>query len=359
MLYHLLYPLKAHISFFNIFRYITTRSGGAFLTALVLTLIFIPYLMKKGLIRERISSRVPKTHEEKQGTPTSGGIAFLLSAIVATLLWAKLTVWFVYVAIFVTIYMAGMGLYDDISKLKGKEKEGLSIKTKLIFQFVLSLIVVLSLYKLYPSNIVTITQFLSFKNININFGIFYILFVMFVFVGTTNSVNLTDGLDGLAASTYIPVIGVFILLAYFEGHKVLAGYLHLLKINEIGELAIFGSSIAGAVLGFLWYNAYPAEIFMGDTGSQGLGGALAIMSILTKQELLLPIAGFVFLSETLSVIIQIYVYRKSGGKRRFFKRAPIHHHFELLGWKEPKIVARMWIISLLASMVALTLIKIR
>ncbi len=359
MFYHLLYPLKNHFSFFNIFRYITTRSGGAFLTALILTLIATPYFIKRGVIRERISDRVPENHEKKSGTPTSGGVVFILSAIISTLLWAKLTVPFVYLAIFVTLYMAIMGLYDDIVKLKGKEKEGLSIKSKLIFQFILSLIVVLSLYKLYPESIVTKTQFLSFKNINIDFGIFYILFVMFVFVGTTNSVNLTDGLDGLAASTYIPVIGVFILLAYFEGHKVLAEYLHLLKINEIGELAIFGSSIGGAVLGFLWYNAYPAEIFMGDTGSQGLGGALAIMSILTKQELLLPIAGFVFLWETVSVIIQIYVYRKTGGKKRFFKKAPIHHHFEMLGWKEPKIVARMWIISLLSSILALTLIKIR
>jgi len=359
MLYYILYPLKSHISFFNIFRYITTRSGGAFITALLLTLIFTPYLIKHPLMKERISDRVPKSHQQKSGTSTSGGIVLLTSSIIATLLWAKLNVMYVYVAIFVTLYMALMGLYDDIVKLKGKEKKGLSIRTKLIFQFVLSGIVVLSLYKMYPSNIVTKTQFLSFKNINLDFGIFYILFVMFVFVGTTNSVNLTDGLDGLAASTLIPVIGVFILLAYFEGHKVLAAYLHLMKINEIGELAIFGSSIAGAILGFLWYNAYPAEIFMGDTGSQGLGGALAIMSILTKQELLLPIAGFVFFVEALSVIIQVYVFRRSGGTRRFFKRAPIHHHFEHLGWKEPKIVTRMCILSLLSSIMALTLIKIR
>ncbi len=359
MFYHLLYPLKTHISFFNIFRYITTRSGGAFVTALLLSLIFIRHLMKHPFIKERISDRVPESHSQKSGTPTSGGIGFLTAAIIATLLWARLNVMYIYVAIFVTIYMAAMGFYDDVVKLRGKEKEGLSIKTKLIFQFVLSGIVVLSLYKLYPEQIVTTTQFLSFKNINLDFGVFYILFVMFVFVGTTNSVNLTDGLDGLAASTYLPVIGVFILLAYFEGHRVLAEYLHLMKINEIGELAIFGSAIAGATLGFLWYNAYPAEIFMGDTGSQGLGGALAIMSILTKQELLLPIAGFVFLAETLSVIIQIYVYRRSNGQKRFFKKAPLHHHFELIGWNEPKIVTRMWIVSLLASMVALTLIKIR
>ncbi len=359
MFYHLLYPLKSHVSFFNIFRYITTRCGGAFVTSLLLSLIFISYLMKRSPIRERISDRVPKSHEGKSGTPTSGGIGFLTAAIIATLLWAKLNVIYVYIAIFVTIYMGAMGLYDDIVKLKGKEKKGLSIKTKLIFQFILSGMVVLTLYRIYPQNIVTKTQFLFLKNINIDFGVFYILFVMFVFVGTTNSVNLTDGLDGLAASTYLPVIGVFTLLAYFEGHRVLAEYLHLLKINEIGELAIFGSSIAGATLGFLWFNAYPAEIFMGDTGSQGLGGALAIMSILTKQELLLPIAGFVFVAETVSVIIQIYVYRKSKGTKRFFKKAPLHHHFELLGWKEPKIVARMWIISLLTSLVALTLIKIR
>lgn len=359
MFYYLLYPLKSHFSFFNVFRYITTRSGGAFVTALFLTLIFIPYLIKHPPIRERISDRVPKSHEQKSGTPTSGGIAFLLSAIISTLLWAKLNVTYVYVALFVTIYMALMGLYDDVAKLKGDEKKGLSIKTKLIFQFILSGIVIILLYKIYPQDIVTKTQFLSFKNINLDFGIFYIIFVMFVFVGTTNSVNLTDGLDGLAASVYIPVIGVFILLAYFEGHKFIAEYLHLMKINQIGELAIFGSSIAGGVLGFLWYNTYPAEIFMGDTGSQGLGGALAIMSILTKQELLLPIAGFVFFIETVSVIIQIYVFRKTNGRRRFFKRAPLHHHFEHLGWKEPKIVARMWIISLLSSILALSLIKIR
>lgn len=359
MFYYLLYPLKSYISFFNVFRYITTRSGGAFITALLFTLLVIPYLRKHPFIKERISERVPKSHEEKSGTPTAGGIVLLSSAIISTLLWAKLNVIYIYVAIFVTTYMGIMGFYDDIMKVKGKKKEGLSIKTKLIFQFILSAIVVFSLYKLYPEDIVTKTQFLFFKNINLDFGLFYILFVMLVFVGTTNSVNLTDGLDGLAISVYIPVISVFVLLAYFEGHKVLAEYLYLLKIKEIGELSIFGSAIIGASLGFLWYNAYPAEIFMGDTGSQGLGGALAIMSILTKQELLLPIAGFVLFIESLSVIVQIYVYRKSHGTKRFFKKAPLHHHFELIGWQEPKIVTRMWIISLLASMFALTLIKIR
>ncbi len=360
MIYYILYPLKANISFLNVFRYITTRAGGAFVTSFILVVLLIPLYIKKNPIKERISEFVPEHHrKEKGGTPTSGGIIFILMAVISTLLWARFFVPFVWISIFVTLYLASMGLIDDISKVsKADKKGGLKMWHKLLLQFVLSIIVSFSIYKIYPEKLAFVTQFLSFKNINLNLGYFYIIFIMFVFIGTTNSVNLTDGLDGLSSGVYLPVVLVFMILAYVEGHAILSRYLHLIFLKDIGELAVFASAVSGGVLGFLWFNAYPGEIFMGDTGSQGLGGALAIIAIFTKQEILLAVAGGVLVIESLSVLLQIYYFRLSGGKR-IFKKAPIHHHFEMIGWSEPKIVARFWILSILFAITALAMIKVR
>ena len=358
MIYHLLVPLREYISFFNIFRYITLRTGGSALTALILTLIFIPLYLKKARYKERISEDVPSRHKEKEGTPSAGGIVFLPVVLLSTLLWAKLNNPFIYLASFVVIYLGLMGFIDDIKKLTGDKKKGLSKGEKILLQFILAIVVVISLYYLFPKEVAFKTQFLFFKNIYINFGLFYLFFVILVFIGTTNAVNLTDGLDGLAAGAALAPLTVFILISYFEGNKILSNYLHLLYIPGIEELTIFGGAFLGALLGFLWYNAFPADIFMGDTGSQALGGALGIIAILTKQEFLLAIAGGLFVIEAISVIIQVYYFKKTRGKRIFLK-APLHHHYEEKGFSEPKIVVRMWIISFIFAIIALATIKIR
>lgn len=361
MLYHLLFPLREYWFPFNVFRYITFRAAMAAATAFVLTLIFVPlvirYVRQRGHT-ERISEYVPQQHRRKAGTPTSGGLAFLPAVGIAVLLWAKLTVPFVYMALFVLLWMALLGFWDDRIKLEGERKQGLSKWWKLFFQGVLSLLVVLFVYWVFGPYDATRTQSLFFKNLYFNLGPFYFFFVILVFLGTTNAVNITDGLDGLAAGAALAPMGVFAVVAYITGHKVLAEYLNIRYFPGAGELSIFAAAFIGALLGFLWFNAYPAEVFMGDTGSQALGGAFAILAILTKQELLLALAGGLFVLEALSVLIQVTYFHRTGG-RRLFRKAPIHHHFEELGWPEPKIVVRFWILSMVFGLLALATLKIR
>ncbi len=361
MLYHILYPLKDVFTGFNIFRYITIRASFAAVFAFIITVWIIPRLIRwseSHSLKERISEDVPERHRVKEGTPSSGGIAFIIGVIVSVLLFERLDVSFTWMALFVTVYLGLMGFADDKIKLLGQKKKGMSKRDKIIFQSLLTLIVFLFVLWKYPADMKLSTQSLIFKHLVVEMWIFYPIFLFFVLVGTTNAVNITDGLDGLAAGASLPVLGTFIAVAYIEGHAKFADYLHLLHIPGIGEIAIFGSAFLGALLGFLWFNAHPAEIFMGDTGSQSLGGALAIMSILTKQELLLAIAGGLFVIEMTSVIIQIVYFRKTGGKR-FFLKAPLHHHFEMKGWAEPKIVVRFWILSLIFSLIALSTLKVR
>ncbi|MEO0240668.1 MAG: phospho-N-acetylmuramoyl-pentapeptide-transferase [candidate division WOR-3 bacterium] len=360
MLYYLLYPLKKYSIIFNLFGYVTVRGTLAGTFSFLIVLIFsknlISYLKSKRLI-ERISEDVPERHKVKEGTPTMGGVIIIIGTITGLILWGDWGNPFLYAIIFLFISFGVLGLIDDIYKMKGVKKKGISKRIKIIYQSIATLIFFFIMFFLFEKSLLTKTQILFFKNFLLNFGLLYPVFLYFVLVGTTNAVNLTDGLDGLAVGVSATVVAVYIILAYVGGHKVISNYLNILFISKSWELAVFGASLLGALLGFLWYNFYPAEIFMGDTGSQAIGGAIAGMAILTKQELLLPIAGGVFLIEALSVIIQVIYFKKTG--KRVFLCAPIHHHFELKGLKEPKIVIRFWLLSIIFSLVALSTLKIR
>jgi len=278
--------------------------------------------------------------------------------LISVFLWAIPWNPFVYLSLFVLLYLGILGYVDDRMKKRGHKKGGLSQKAKLLYQTILSVFVLFCIYRLYPTEYATSTQVLFFKNVFLELGVFYLLLVIFVFVGTTNAVNLTDGLDGLAAGASLPPMAVMLVVAYVTGHRILSNYLNILYIPGIGELSVFAGALIGALTGFLWFNSYPAEVFMGDTGSQALGGSLGILAILTKQEVLLAVAGGLLVIEALSVILQVAYFRSTGGKR-IFKKAPLHHHFEEKGWAEPKIVVRFWIISLVFAIIAISTLKIR
>ncbi len=358
MLYHLLTPLAEYSILFNLFRYTTFRALMAAVTAFLLTLFLLPpfrrWIQRKGLgevILEDLTH-----HSEKQGTPTSGGLVFLSVTIASALLWARWDVAYLWVTVAVVLVLTLMGFVDDLLKLRDGKSKGLPKRAKLALQGVVAVGVFLFVWATYGDLAFT-TQMLFFKNYLLYFGWLYPLFVWFVFVGTSNAVNLTDGLDGLAAGTSLAPLGVLMAVAYIQGHARLSHYLNVLYQPGMGELAVFAAALIGALLAFLWYNTYPAEIFMGDTGSQGLGAAFAILAILTKQELLLAVAGGIFVLEAVSVILQVYSFRRFG--KRIFLMAPLHHHFEKLGWKEPKIVVRFWILSMVFSILALSTLKIR
>ncbi len=360
MFYHLLYPLKKYSIIFNLFGYITVRGALAGIVSFFIVLIFskkfISYLKNKKMV-ERISEDLPERHKGKEGTPTMGGIIIIIATISGIVLWGDLKNPFLYAIIFLFISFGILGLVDDIYKMKGEKKRGVSKKIKIIYQSIITIMFFFIMFFLFEKNLLTKTQVLFFKNFLLNFGLFYPLFLYFVLVGTVNAVNLTDGLDGLAIGISATVVGVYIILAYVGGHRIISNYLNILFIPKSWEISVFGASLLGALLGFLWYNFYPAEVFMGDIGSQAIGGAIAGMAILTKQELLLPITGGIFLIEALSVIIQVIYFKKT--KKRVFLCAPIHHHFELKGIKEPKIVIRFWLLSIIFSLMALSTLKIR
>ncbi len=356
MLYELLYPLKTHFFGFNLFQYISFRAAFAGLTSLVSVLTFMPVFIRKVRLNERISEDVPERHKQKEGTPSSGGIVMVVALLVSTLLWAKLSP-FIFIGLGVIAYMAVMGLWDDIAKRRGNKKKGMSKRAKLFWQFLLSIGVVMGLVWVYPQGPFNV-QMPFVKNLLLNIGYFYVLFAMFVFVGTTNAVNLTDGLDGLAAGAALPVFIAMGIIAYAAGHAGISEYLGIIHVPGSGELAVIAAGLVGALLGFLWFNAHPAEVFMGDTGSQALGGALGIIAILTKHELTLAIAAGLFLAESLSVMIQVAYFKATHGKRVFLC-APLHHHYEKKGWPENRIVVRFWIVSVIFSILALASLKIR
>ena len=356
MIYHLLYPLYTSHFVFNVLKYISFRTIAATLTALLISFILGPWLIKKLKdlqVGQRVREDVPSRHRVKEGTPTMGGSLVIIAVVGSTLLWSNLTNTYIWLVLFITTAYALLGFVDDYRKLK-KEK-GISGKTKLIFQTTIALIGIGFLF-IY----VDFTPYLTlpfFKDLRPDLGLFYIILIVFVLVGTSNAVNLTDGLDGLAIGPVMVTGGTFALVTYLAGHKQFSSYLQIPYTSGCGELSIFCGAIVGAGLGFLWFNTYPAQIFMGDIGSLSLGGALAMVAVIAKQEILLAIVGGIFVIEALSVIIQVTAYQTK--RRRVFKMAPIHHHYELKGWAEPKIIVRFWIITIILSLLAISTLKLR
>jgi phospho-N-acetylmuramoyl-pentapeptide-transferase len=363
MLLYLLYPLHTYATIFNVTRYITFRTAAASLTALALSLALGPWMIRRlrdFQIGQVIRQEGPQSHRAKAGTPTMGGLLILTSALVPTLLWADLSNPYVWIAVLATAAFGAVGFTDDYLKIVRRSHHGLLPRYKMGGQIVVALAVgvaVLLLSQQNPPLYNTRLIFPFFKNLIPDLGWFYVAFSVLVLVGASNAVNLTDGLDGLAISTFAVSAAAFTALAYVTGHAVLAQYLLLVRFAPAGELTIFCGALVGASLGFLWYNSYPADIFMGDVGSLALGGALGTVAILIKQELLLPIVGGVFVIEALSVIIQVASFKLTG--QRVFKMAPIHHHFELIGWSEPKVIARFLIMAIIFALFSLTTLKLR
>jgi len=363
MLYYLLFPLHIYAGIFNVTRYITFRTAAASLTALALSLLLGPWMIRKlrdFQIGQVIRQEGPQSHRAKAGTPTMGGLLILTSAIIPTLLWANLANPYIWIAVLATSAFGAVGFADDYLKIVRRSHHGLIPRYKMGGQIVVAAAVGIALLLLSQQNpplYNTRLIFPFFKNLIPDLGWFYIAFTVLVLVGASNAVNLTDGLDGLAISTFAVSAAAFTALAYVTGHAVLAQYLLLVRFEPAGELTVFCGALVGASLGFLWYNSYPAEIFMGDVGSLALGGALGTVAILIKQELLLPIVGGVFVIEALSVIIQVASFKLTGN--RVFKMAPIHHHFELIGWSEPKVIARFLIMAIIFALFSLTTLKLR
>jgi phospho-N-acetylmuramoyl-pentapeptide-transferase len=359
MLYHLIYPLHTSLSGLNVFRYITFRSIGGAVTAFLIVLLLGPLFirtMRRFQIGQVVRDDGPETHLAKQGVPTMGGLLILTAITAGTLLWARLDNSLVWLGLFITLFYGCVGSVDDIQKIKKKNSKGLSARGKLILQVVGAMVVGLYIY-LHPGFDGHLAlPFL--KNIHPDLGWFYIVFAILVIVGSSNAVNLTDGLDGLAAGPTVVTAAVYLVFSYLAGHVVLAEYLQLPYVAGSGELSIFCGTIFGACLGFLWFNAYPAQMFMGDVGSLALGGALGAIAIIIKQEFLLAIVGGVFVMEALSVIMQVGYFKLTHGKR-IFLMAPFHHHFEKKGWHEPKVVIRFWIVSIILGLVALATLKLR
>lgn len=357
MLYHLLYPLYKYHTVFNVFQYITFRTIYAVVTALFLSFIIGPYIIRKLSIMQIgqvIRRDGPTNHLSKEGTPTMGGALILFAIIVPTLLWANLTSLYVWLLVVVTLGFGVIGFVDDYKKVVQKNSRGLLPRYKFLGQFIIALGVALFLYFTEFNTSVTVP---FFKNVIIPLGWLYIPFVVLVIVGASNAVNLTDGLDGLAIGPITIAAATYMLFTYLTGNVKIAQYLQIMYVPKAAELTIFAGAMVGASLGFLWFNSYPAQVFMGDVGSLALGGALGTLAVITKHEMLLVLVGGVFVVEALSVIVQVGSFKLRG--KRIFKMAPIHHHFELNGWPEPKIIVRFWIISIILSLIAISTLKLR
>ena len=361
MLYDLLINYVDDYTFLNVFKYITFRSGLAFFTSLLIALLigspFIKLFANKKIFNP-IRQDGPSDHIVKKiGTPTMGGVIILIGIIVSVLLWADLTNIYILFCLYITSSFGILGAYDDYKKIINSNSSGISSKLKIIAQILLAMlgIVILTYFVEYEEfkNL----YFPFFKNLILNLGWFFIPFSIFVIVGSSNAVNLTDGLDGLATVPVILVAGCFAFISYVSGNIVFSDYLQILYIEGTGEVSIFCGAIIGACLGFLWFNAPPAKIFMGDTGSLSLGGSLGAVGIITKHEIVLAITGGLFVLEALSVMVQVISYKLTG--KRIFRMAPIHHHFEKKGWPESTVVIRFWIISIILAMIGLATLKLR
>lgn len=358
MLYHLLYPLSQSVSAFNVFRYITFRSMVAFVVATLLCIFwgkaFIKFMRKKQF-GQVVRDDGPSSHLQKAGTPTMGGVFIIASILATTFVCGNFLSLPLLATLFVMLSFFGLGFLDDYLKVLKKNTDGVSAKGKLLWQVSTSVIVS---YALIHFDVINTEIYLPFfKDGLIDIGWFYIVFSSLVIVGSSNAVNLTDGLDGLAIGPIITSSATMALLTYIAGHKEISAYLFIPYIENIGELAVFASAIIGAGVGFLWYNSYPAQIFMGDAGSLSLGGVLGTIAVISKNEFLFVVIGGVFVVETVSVILQVGSFKLR--KKRVFKMAPIHHHFELSGWSEPKVIVRFWIISIVLALISIATIKMR
>lgn len=360
MLYHLLSPLHETYIAFNVFRYITFRTVVAALTALLISLAVGPVLirwLKQYHVGQRIRKLGPQNHQKKAGTPTMGGALIIIALCVSTLLWADLTNRYVWLVLFALLGFGVIGFLDDYIKLIRNRSEGLRPRQKLGLQLLVSFIIGLILILFPEGSVTTRLPLPFFKNAMPDLGWFYLPFAMMVIVGTSNSVNLTDGLDGLAIGPVMIASLVYAVIVYATGNVKFASYLQIPYVKGVGELTLFCFGMVGASLGFLWFNTYPATVFMGDIGSLALGGALGTIALISKHELLLILVGGIFVIETMSVIIQVVSFKLFG--KRVFRMAPIHHHFELKGWAEPKIIVRFWIISIILALMALGTLKLR
>ena len=362
MFYHLHQLLQSYYPELPaLVRFITFRTAAASITALAISLLLGPWLIRRlreFQIGQVIRHEGPESHQTKAGTPTMGGLLILAAALIPTLLWADLTNVYAWIAVITTAAFGGIGFLDDYLKITRRSSGGLLPRYKMGLQLLVALAVGLTLMWLASKNLYnTRLIFPFFKQLIPDLGWFYVPFTAFVLVAWSNAVNLTDGLDGLAISTFAVAAAALTALAYVTGHREFAEYLLLVRFAPAGELTIFCGALVGAALGFLWYNAHPAEIFMGDVGSLALGGALAVVATLIKQELLLVIVGGIFVIEAASVVIQVASFKLTG--RRVFRMAPLHHHFELIGWQEPKIIARFLIVSIVFALFSLTTLKLR
>jgi len=357
--YNLLYPLKAYFSPFNVFRYITFRSFFAILTALVISLIIGPWCIKKLKelqIGQYIREEGPQSHQCKAGTPTMGGLMIICTMLTSTLLWADLRNPYIWLLVVVTLGFGLVGFLDDYLKVVKKHNLGLTGRQKLLGQVLIALVAALWLY-FSPDFTPTLTiPFFEDVRPNLSWG--YILLAILVIVGTANAVNLTDGLDGLAIGPVTIASVFYAIFAYLAGNAIIARYLKITFVPGVGELTVFLGALAGAGIGFLWFNAYPAQVFMGDVGALALGGVLGTAALATKQEILLILVGGLFVVEALSVILQVSFFKVTNG-RRIFRMAPIHHHFELKGWPEPKVIVRFWIIAIVLGILSLSTLKLR
>jgi len=358
MLYHLLYPLHTVFSALNVFRYITFRTILAALTALLISFILGPWIIRKlgatGAIHA-VREDVPATHLAKEGIPTMGGILILAALVIPTLLWADLTNTFIWLVLVATLLFGFIGFMDDMLKLRRGRGKGLKARYKIMLQTLVALAVSGILVGILEFD--TRIYFPFVKGFRPDLGWLYVPFVVLVILGTSNSVNLTDGLDGLAIGPVLVSGGTFMLFCYLAGHARFAEYLQIAYVKGSGEMTVFCGAMAGSSLGFLWFNTYPAQVFMGDIGSLALGAALGIVAVIAKQELLLVIVGGIFVLEAVSVIVQVASFKLR--RKRVFNMAPIHHHFELKGWAEPKVIVRFWIMALILGLIAISTLKLR
>ncbi|MGZ3697378.1 MAG: phospho-N-acetylmuramoyl-pentapeptide-transferase [Bdellovibrionota bacterium] len=358
MLFHLLYPLHVKYSIFHVFKYITFRAFGASITSVLLCMFigpsYIRFLQNKQM-GQAIRDDGPQSHLSKKGTPTMGGGLIHMGILFPTLLWADLTNKNIWIVLITTILFASIGFVDDYRKVIQKNPKGISGRQKLFFQTLFGLAVSYAIFAMRDTP--PVLKFPFFKEWALYLGPFFVIWSTLVIVFFSNAVNLTDGLDGLAVGPTITTAVTFLILAYCSGHVKIAEYLQITHIAGAGELAIFCGTVAASCLGFLWFNTYPAQVFMGDLGALALGAALGVVSVIIKNEILLALCGGIFVLEALSVMAQVASFKMTG--KRVFKMAPIHHHFELKGWAEPKVIVRFWIISVLLALVTLSTLKLR